>query len=63
VLPPTGAGAPSLNFNAGEVIFREGDPAKELSFVISQQRRVLLLLQRTTPWLTDETANRATIPR
>jgi len=31
----TGAGAPSRNYKAGDVIFREGDPAEELFVVKS----------------------------
>jgi CRP/FNR family transcriptional regulator, cyclic AMP receptor protein len=38
----TGAGAPSLNFDAGEVIFREGDPAKELFIVKSGKIEIRL---------------------
>lgn len=37
-----GAGAPILNFSAGEVIFREGDPAKELFIVKSGKIEIRL---------------------
>jgi CRP/FNR family cyclic AMP-dependent transcriptional regulator len=37
-----GAGAPTLSFKAGDVIFREGDPAKALYIVKSGQVEIRL---------------------
>jgi CRP/FNR family cyclic AMP-dependent transcriptional regulator len=37
-----GAGAPTLSFKAGDVIFREGDPAKDLYIVKSGQVEIRL---------------------
>jgi Cyclic nucleotide-binding domain len=37
-----GAGAPTLSFKAGEIIFREGDPAEELFVVKSGKIEIRL---------------------